>query len=196
MVLSFIRHTSVDVPKGICYGQTDVPLSATFEVEAQKVLEKLTLLNPPSIVYTSPLSRCRDLAYKCGYPTPIEDPRLMELNFGDWENKKWNSLDMSIWDTDWVHVPPPSGESLSEMNRRVIEFIESLPQSDHIFIFTHGGVLNLARCYFEDLPLEQAFDTPTSFGEIISYDRSQKPHLKLTLENPSDHIRVIKASEP
>ena len=34
MVVYLIRHTSVDVPQGVCYGQTDVPLNPTFEEEA------------------------------------------------------------------------------------------------------------------------------------------------------------------
>lgn len=34
MEVILIRHTSVDVPTGVCYGQTDVPLRATFEQEA------------------------------------------------------------------------------------------------------------------------------------------------------------------
>ena len=31
MEVILIRHTSVDVPPGVCYGQTDVPLKPTFE---------------------------------------------------------------------------------------------------------------------------------------------------------------------
>ena len=34
MDIIFIRHTSVNVPKGTCYGCTDVPLNDTFEQEA------------------------------------------------------------------------------------------------------------------------------------------------------------------
>ena len=33
MVIYFMRHTAVDVPQGVCYGQTDV-LKADFEMEA------------------------------------------------------------------------------------------------------------------------------------------------------------------
>ena len=36
MEVILIRHTSVDVPKGVCYGQTDVPLRDSFEEEASK----------------------------------------------------------------------------------------------------------------------------------------------------------------
>ena len=34
MEVYMIRHTSVGVPKGTCYGWTDVPIADTFEQEA------------------------------------------------------------------------------------------------------------------------------------------------------------------
>ena len=37
----FIRHTSVDVAPGVCYGRSDVPLSDTFEEEASRTLEQI-----------------------------------------------------------------------------------------------------------------------------------------------------------
>ena len=41
MNITFIRHTSVDVPPGVCYGQTDVPLRSTFPQEAANVRMRL-----------------------------------------------------------------------------------------------------------------------------------------------------------
>ena len=41
MVVYLIRHTSVDVPQGVCYGQTDVPLNPTFEEEAAQTSARL-----------------------------------------------------------------------------------------------------------------------------------------------------------
>ncbi len=37
MEVILIRHTSVDVPPGVCYGQTDVPLKPTFEQEPESL---------------------------------------------------------------------------------------------------------------------------------------------------------------
>ena len=34
MDIVLIRHTSVGVPKGTCYGWSDVPVADTFETEA------------------------------------------------------------------------------------------------------------------------------------------------------------------
>ena len=78
-----IRHTAVDVPAGYAYGQTDVPLKATFPEEAACVKQSLEG-HTFDQVWSSPLSRCRRLATFCGYPEPMTDPRLMEVNFGEW----------------------------------------------------------------------------------------------------------------
>ena len=43
MVIYFMRHTAVDVPQGVCYGQTDVPLKPTFEMEATQTAAHLRL---------------------------------------------------------------------------------------------------------------------------------------------------------
>ena len=59
MEVILIRHTSVDVPPGMCYGQTDVPLKPTFEAEAAVTAENLKAYLPFDHVYTSPLTRCR-----------------------------------------------------------------------------------------------------------------------------------------
>ena len=55
MKVILIRHTSVDVPKGVCYGQTDVPVAATFTEEAEmtkKALSDRTF----DAVFSSPLT--------------------------------------------------------------------------------------------------------------------------------------------
>ena len=46
MDVILIRHTSVDVPPGVCYGQTNVPLKPTFEQEAAVTQENLKAFLP------------------------------------------------------------------------------------------------------------------------------------------------------
>ena len=82
MNIYLIRHTSVDVPKGLCYGQSDVPLRPTFEIEAAVTKAKIESIHF-DMAYTSPLSRCTRLAQYCGFGDTIRDPRILELNFGD-----------------------------------------------------------------------------------------------------------------
>ena len=92
MKVVLIRHTSVDVIPGTCYGQTDVPLTDTFPAEAAVVRNAIPDIRF-DVVCSSPLTRCRRLAEFCGYPEPLMDDRIKELNFGDWEMMMYDEID-------------------------------------------------------------------------------------------------------
>jgi alpha-ribazole phosphatase len=166
-----IRHTSVNVPPGICYGQTDVPLNTSFEEEAGMVKKNLEHLRPNAL-FSSPLSRCTKLADFCGFHHAVPDERLKELNFGDWEGQEWNKIDMSVWKTDWVHPPAPNGESFMQLYRRVAAFFDDLKNqsSDTVLIFTHGGVISCARVYFQQADIHKTFGLMPKYGEIVEFE--------------------------
>lgn len=171
MELTFVRHTSVDVPPGTCYGQTDVPLKSSFETEAAKVKQQLAGEHFDA-VYTSPLSRCTRLAAYCGYPDAIRDPRLMEINFGEWEMKPFTSFTgehAQRWFDDWINTPAPGGESFMDLYRRVADFLYELRQSDlqNVCIFTHGGVITCARIYTHQYDIKEAFRHIPDYGEVV-----------------------------
>ena len=67
MEIYLIRHTSVDVPRGTCYGFTDVPLRPSFRHEAATTRLRLSGQTFDK-AYTSPLSRAAKLATFCGHP--------------------------------------------------------------------------------------------------------------------------------
>jgi Fructose-2,6-bisphosphatase len=170
MKIYFIRHTSVAVPKGICYGQTNVSLSITFPDEAQLVKDKLKDFRPTA-VYSSPLTRCTRLADFCGFAHAITDNRLRELHFGDWEKQAWNKIDMSIWKTDWINNPAPRGESLIQLYERVSSFLNELKGKDNdtTLVFTHGGVINCAKVYFGQTSIEKSFEQLPAYGEVVGF---------------------------
>ena len=56
MEIYLVRHTSVNVPAGYAYGQTDVPLRPTFEKEAEAVKKTLSG-HTFDKVWSSPLTR-------------------------------------------------------------------------------------------------------------------------------------------
>ena len=121
MEVILIRHTSVDVPPGVCYGQTDVPLKPTFEQEAAVTQENLKAFLPFDHVYTSPLTRCVRLATYCGYPDAERDKRIMEINFGSWEMKPFDCNDdprLQEWYADYLNVAATGGESFAMQYRR------------------------------------------------------------------------------
>ena len=170
MILYLIRHTSVGVPSGMCYGQTDVPLNDSFEQEAEIVKQNLNGIQPDA-VFSSPLSRCTRLADFCGY-NPALDKRLMEMNFGDWEGKMWDEIDMSVWENDWVNPTAPGGESFRLMHKRIALFFDQLAQEPHktVLIFTHGGVINCAHVYFDQTDFQESFELKAGYGEIVRFE--------------------------
>ena len=138
MEVILIRHTSVDVPPGVCYGQTDVPLKPTFEQEAAVTQENLKAFLPFDHVYTSPLTRCVRLATYCGYPDAERDKRIMEINFGSWEMKPFDRND--------------------ELKGRPYQ---------RVAVFAHGGVLICAQIYAGIIKPEEAFSALTPYGGIV-----------------------------
>lgn len=92
MNVYLIRHTSVAVPQGTCYGQSDVPVKDSFEEEATAVLRQIKDIRFDK-VYCSPLSRCVKLAAYCGYPNAEREERIKEIDFGDWEMKKYDEIE-------------------------------------------------------------------------------------------------------
>lgn len=173
MEVVLIRHTSVDVPAGVCYGRTDVPLKAGFEEEAARTKHELQALGAFDHVFSSPLSRCLRLAAYCGFPHPQQDNRLLELDFGDWEMKSFDEITdsrLQAWFDDYLHVAPTNGEAFSDQIRRVGDFLDELKEKDYgrVAVFAHGGVLLSAQIHVGALTIEKAFESITPFGGIIS----------------------------
>jgi alpha-ribazole phosphatase len=180
MEIYLIRHTTPKIEKGICYGQTDIPVRDSFYDEAESVLQHL----PDSfdMVYTSPLSRCSKLAQLI-QPTRsvVTDKRLLEMNFGDWEMKKWDEInqeDLHKWTQDFVNVTVPNGENFIQLNTRVNLFMHDLAKQNFnkVAVVTHAGIIRSFVISVLGIPEENAFRITINYGSItkinIGSDRS------------------------
>ena len=175
MEVILIRHTSVDVPQGTCYGQTDVPVAATFEQEAAVTKRNLEQYGDIDMAYSSPLTRARLLARYCGYPQPKLDNRLKEMATGQWEMQRYDDIKdpyIEEWYNDYLHLPTPGGESFTEQLERVSNFLDELRQKPYkrVAIFAHGGVLGCAGIYGGLYTMEAAWDNLTPYGGIIKIE--------------------------
>lgn len=174
MKVTLIRHTSVDVPTGVCYGQTDVPLKDSFEEEASAVagtIENETF----DKVFTSPLSRCIKLADYCGFRDAERDDRIKEIHFGEWEMQPYNEIKdsrLETWFDDYINTLAPEGESFQMQYDRVADFLNSLKQSGytHVGVFAHGGVLLCAQIYAGILSIQDAFGALPPYGGIVTIE--------------------------
>lgn len=161
------------VEKGICYGQTDVPLADSFPEEAEEVKKKLSNYKIDAS-YTSPLTRCRRLADFCGFPNAIPDARLMEMNFGEWEMKRYDEISdprLQLWYDDYLNTPATGGESAMMQRDRFKDFLDSLDFSEEktIAIFTHGGILIHALVMLKGLSYSEAFSRNPTYGTVLEF---------------------------
>ncbi|MCD8318661.1 MAG: alpha-ribazole phosphatase [Paraprevotella sp.] len=171
MEIYLARHTSVDVPKGTCYGFTDVPLKPTFKREASATRLRLNGLTFDR-VYTSPLSRAAKLAAYCGHPDAERDDRLKEMDMGEWEMQRFDDITderLQQWYNDYLNQPAAGGESFRDLYARVASFLDDLRRKDYrrVGIFAHGGVLICARIYAGLVPLEEGFKNLTPYGGVV-----------------------------
>lgn len=160
-----IRHPAVAV-QDRCYGQSDVALAEPVDRLALRLQQKLpaefTLLS-------SPLSRCRLLAEALG--TPRLDPRLMEINFGAWEMRCWDSIERSqidAWAEDTLGFAGHGGESVLQMAERAIAALQEALADTHgpLVIVSHGGPLRALQGHLQGLPASAWSRLTFSLGEL------------------------------
>ncbi len=161
MEIYLIRHTTPNVAKGTCYGQTDLDVTGTFEEEV--LLTKAYLPANIQTVFSSPLQRCRKLADALFPHHPVQlHHDLKELNCGDWEMELWDEIpkeEIQPWMADFVNVAVPNGESYVQMHKRVTDCFEQVQQHPGpLVIVAHGGVLRSILSHITSTPLRESFD--------------------------------------
>lgn len=175
MKLTLIRHTSLQIPAGVCYGQTDVDVAATFIQEAEQTKAKLngTVFDA---VFASPLQRCIKLAQVLHAEEATHDHRLKELHFGDWEMQAWDDIPRDVFDV-WAHnyaeLAPPNGETFSQLQQRGIAFLtETLQQfpQGHVLVVTHGGMIRAMLAHVLNMQLKGLFRFNIDYGSITQLD--------------------------
>ena len=172
MEIFLIRHTSVNVPKGICYGKSDVGLNHTAEEEITTTIARLSAHCDieKAVIWSSPANRCVTLAKVIRTDFHLEE-RLWEMNFGDWEMQSWNDIKREHsdpWMADFVNINTPNGESFKELSARANEFLDEIIVQNHeqIILVNHSAVIRSIICRALDLDLKNAFRMEIDYGSI------------------------------
>ncbi|EIM78746.1 phosphoglycerate mutase [Nitritalea halalkaliphila LW7] len=179
MELYILRHPRVAIDKGICYGQLDVPLGAKWIEEAASFAARLPEKGFDR-VYSSPSSRCRQLADYL-HPGQVQvDARLQEVNFGHWEGRKWEEIpseELDPWMQHFVQERPPGGESLADLYARVQRFMGELRQAAdaRTLLVGHAGVIRCIWAYLLEIPLQHVFKLPAEHDTILQVQLAKNP---------------------
>ena len=149
--LWLVRHAQPLIAPGICYGQLDVAADADATAACARELAKA--LPPGTIIICSPLQRCELLAHVLiGLRADLAsktDPRLMEMDFGQWEGQRWDDIGaaaIDAWVADFAHHRPGGGESSGQFMQRIAAVWDetALAAGTPTLWITHAGVIRAA----------------------------------------------------
>jgi len=161
MILHLVRHPKPLVESGVCYGRLDV-----YPENADVVAAELRKHLPPGLpVWSSPLRRCRDLATLL-HPAPQIDGRLVEMDFGHWEGRRWDDIprrELDDWAADVAGYVPPGGESPRALQQRALEFVAGLAEPEAVIV-THAGVIRTLLAAWQGLAPEQWTSLSFAYG--------------------------------
>jgi probable phosphomutase (TIGR03848 family) len=165
-IFLLIRHGENDYVKtGRLAGRIPgVHLNETGLQQAELLAEKLADA-PIQAVYSSPLERALETAEpiaKALNQEVIVRPDLIEMDFGEWQEKKLKGLSrLKAWKI--VQGAPsrmqfPQGESFTEAQHRICQELDALARQhspkDSMVCVSHSDPIKLAVAYFLGLPLD------------------------------------------
>lgn len=135
-------------------GHTDIALNEHGRWQARQLAQALRD-EPMAACYASDLSRARETAQavadRHGHKVAVH-AGLRERGFGRFEGSTWTELkaaypvETTAWSKREPHFAPPGGESLLQLQARVLATVSELAArhpGEQILMATHGGVLDM-----------------------------------------------------
>ncbi len=166
-MMLLMRHPRTEAAPGLCFGRHDPPLAPAWEATVDAALPDL-----PGIarIFASPSLRClrpaRRLAEALSLPLFV-DPRLQELNFGAWENRRWWDIPRAESDT-WAEDPetraPPGGETFAALRSRVLDALAAAEAGPPALLLTHAGPIRALWMARVGLSFAEAFARTPPYG--------------------------------
>jgi len=158
-------------------GTTDVPPDEVGIQQARRIADRLEGAKI-DVVFSSPLSRCLEVAQKVADSHGLEvivDDRLRELDLGRWDGEmvedivKRDGEILKRWTKDPTSVTIPGGESLMAVQERSMDWLNdaSARYADgHVFASSHGGPIRAILAAVVGLPLSNIFRLTVDLASI------------------------------
>jgi alpha-ribazole phosphatase len=150
MRIIFVRHGVTQANKDRTFSKPDTPLAEDgYEVldRTKELLAKYHIDN----VYTSDLLRTKQSADYLGYKNYIADPRINEIDVGDFKGHSYDFVlnhygkEMVSLKEDKMAAKYPNGESRLDVIERVSEFLDQIKdQEGNILCLSHGIAIRSA----------------------------------------------------
>ena len=110
---------------------------------------------------------------------------LEELDFGDWEGRRWseiNKADLNTWMNDFIYKSPKNGEKMIDLYNRVIDFTKNIftMNLSKVLFVTHAGVIRALLSKGLEINLEDTFNIEINHDEIFSFKVDYQKELELS----------------
>lgn len=177
-----VRHAPVINPAKVIYGQHDIDC----DVDDATVFRAVAGALPSGALWLqSPLGRTRRTAAAiraagCDGELPIDEPRLMEQHFGDWQGQVREHIlarQPEAYRRFWLAPAEecaPGGESFVDVVARVRAALEDwsarAPERDVVAVM-HGGSIRAALAVALDITPERALAFHTETVSVTRIDR-------------------------
>ena len=152
--------------------------------QAKLVAERLRK-KPFQIAFKTSLSRSSNslkivLKYHPECRRVIVDDRMIERSYGNLERKyhktvikNFGKRQFDIWHRSY-EVPPPGGESLLMVEKRVLSFVKDLlllmeREKVDVAISAHNNSIRPFRRYFENLTIKQMMALENPYNKYFDY---------------------------
>ena len=181
----FVRHGQTDWnAQNRLQGQADTDLNELGREQATENGRRLAnIINDPQDFdfVASPMKRTRETMERVRAAMGLDpkayrtDPRLVEVNFGEWQGFTYTELEARRPGTaklrgidKWDFLPPGEGaESYEMLFERIKPWFEELDR-DTVCV-THGGVIRVLFRLVEKLSKNEAANLDTPQDRILRY---------------------------
>lgn len=173
--LILVRHgqTQMNVD-GIFFGKLDPNLNEVGKEQCKKTKELLKNRYKYDYIYSSDLKRASETAQIVNFLNlPIQlDKRLEEIDFGIFEGLSYKEIldkypkEAKKSQDEWQTFDFVTGESLGILQKRTINFVESLNKEKDNLVVTHWGVINCILSWYFSNKLESYWKYNVENGGI------------------------------
>jgi len=154
-------------------------------IEQAKLIAEKLRKKPFQIAFKTSLSRSSNslkivLKYHPECKRVIVDDRMIERSYGDLERKyhktvikNYGKRQFDLWHRSY-DVPPPGGESMLMVEKRVLSFLKDLlilmeREKVDVAISAHNNSIRPFRRYFENLTIKQMMALENPYDKYFDY---------------------------
>ena len=160
-----VRHASYALLGQVLAGCTlDVCLDQSGQRQVEALAKEFSRRRRIGAVQSSPrrrtLQTARPIAERIGRPLEVEQA-LDEVDFGEWSGRRFAELGRDprwrAWNESRGKERPPGGESMAEVQRRVVAHLERVRDRDPaatVVVVSHCDVIRAALLHYRGQPLD------------------------------------------